>query len=59
MGQIVQALDLMRVQIALNQIVHGLEAYPSDLSRLTNRSPLRHEQYRLNATKDSYGIRLR
>jgi hypothetical protein len=58
MGPIGQALDLMRVQIALHQIVHRLEGQARDLSRLTHRSPLRDELDRLNAAKDSGGRRL-
>jgi hypothetical protein len=58
MGPIVQALDLLRVQIALPQIVHRLEGQARDLRRLTHRSPLRDEQDRLNAPKDSGGSRL-
>jgi hypothetical protein len=51
--QIVQALDLMRLQIAVDQIINRLEAQARDMRGLSQCLTLGDKENSLNATKEA------
>ena len=53
MWQIVQTLDPMRLQIAVDQIINRLEAQASDMHCLSPCSTLGDKENSLNATKET------